>query len=104
VLRRTSPGPQRLRIRGFTHAAQWKKGQPEVEVTVNQALITRRSLDRPGLFIIECDLPDAPEYQIEIASTPTFTIPDDDRTFSINLSMIKLTPGKNSEARSQKSE
>jgi ubiquinone/menaquinone biosynthesis C-methylase UbiE len=104
VLRRTSPGPQRLRIRGFTHAAQWKKGQPEVEVTVNQALITRRSLDRVGLFVIECDLPDAPEYQIEIASTPTFTIPDDDRTFSINLSMIKLTPGKNSEARSQKSE
>ena len=66
VLRRTTPCSQRLRIRGFAHAAQFEKGQPVVEVTANGAPAVRRQLDRVGLFVIECDLPDAPEYLIEI--------------------------------------
>jgi hypothetical protein len=47
-------------------------------------------LDRPGVFILETDLPDAPEYTIEIQASPTWTAPTDDRTFTVNLSMIRL--------------
>jgi hypothetical protein len=90
VLRPAAPGPQRLRVRGFAHAAQFDAGQPAVEISVNGAPITRRSIERGGLFVIECDLPAANEYQIELAASPTFTIPGDDRIFSINLSMIRL--------------
>jgi ubiquinone/menaquinone biosynthesis C-methylase UbiE len=90
VLRRTTPGPQRLRIRGFAHAVQFEKGEPVIDITVNGAPLVRRTLDRVGLFVIECDLPEAPEYEVEISGAPTFTIPDDDRTFSVNFSMIRL--------------
>jgi ubiquinone/menaquinone biosynthesis C-methylase UbiE len=103
VLRPATPGPQVLRIRGFAHAAQFEKGQPAVEITANGIPIARRQLDRVGLFVIECDLAESPEYLIEIAATPTFTIADDDRVFSVNLSMIRLIPEENSEVRSQNS-
>ena len=92
VLRPVAAGPQRLRIRGFAHEAQFAQGQPAVEITANGAPVARRQLDRVGLFVIECDLPQAAEYRIDIAATPTFAIPDDDRVFSVNLSMIRLMP------------
>jgi hypothetical protein len=92
VLRPTTAGPQRLRIRGFAHAAQFEKGQPTIQIRANGTAVTRRSLDRVGLFVIECDLADSPEYLVEIAASPTFTIPDDDRIFSVNLSMLRLLP------------
>jgi ubiquinone/menaquinone biosynthesis C-methylase UbiE len=85
-------GPQVLRIRGFAHAAQFERGQPAIEITANGAPIARRTLDRVGLFVIECDLPAAAEYRIDLAASPTFTIPDDDRTFSVNFSMLRLIP------------
>ena len=43
-----------------------------------------------GLFVIEADLPDAPEYTIRISGSPTWEVPEDDRTFSVNLSMLRL--------------
>ncbi|HEY1496034.1 MAG TPA: class I SAM-dependent methyltransferase [Candidatus Solibacter sp.] len=90
VLRRIHTAPQRLRIRGFCHEQQFAAGQPIVEIHVNGARVARLPIERVGLFIIEADLPPADTYTIEIASTPTFTPPGEDRTFSVNLSMIRL--------------
>jgi hypothetical protein len=52
--------------------------------------VARQPLERVGLFVIEADLPGAPEYTVEIAASPTWTIPEDDRVFSVNISMVRL--------------
>jgi ubiquinone/menaquinone biosynthesis C-methylase UbiE len=86
-LRRVKPGPQRLRIRG--HASP--PGIPgEVRAIVNGAPAGTWKLDRPGLFVLETDLSDEDEYLIEIGASPTWTVPTDDRIFTVNLSMIRL--------------
>ena len=86
-LRRVKPGPQRLRIRG--HASP--QGIPgEIRATVNGAPAGAWKLDREGLFILEADLPSAEDYMVEIEASPCFTVPTDDRVFSVNLSMIRL--------------
>jgi hypothetical protein len=90
VVCRVRPGPQRLRVRGFAHPGQFEKGQPVVELTANGRCVARQPLDRVGLFVIEGDLPDADVYTIEIAATPVWTIPEDDRIFSVNISMVRL--------------
>ena len=84
---RVKPGPQRLRIRGHA-SAKFVPG--EVRILVNGASAGHWKIDRPGVFVIETDLADAPEYRIEIQGSPTWTDPADDRTFSVNLSMIRL--------------
>jgi ubiquinone/menaquinone biosynthesis C-methylase UbiE len=86
-LARVKPGPQRLRIRG--HASP-PVIPGEVRAMVNGAPAGSWKLDRPGVFILEADLPDAPEYKVEIEASPTWTDPADDRTFTVNLSMIRL--------------
>jgi hypothetical protein len=63
-----------------------------VEAAANGRKITSMQLERAGLFIIEADLPDAPEYLIEIAASPTWEAPPDDRIFTVSLSMIRLVP------------
>lgn len=86
-LARVKPGPQRLRIRG--HASQ--QGIPgEIRAIVNGAHAGSWKLDRTGLFVLEADVAEAPEYTVEIHASPVFTVPDDDRRFSVNLSMIRL--------------
>ena len=90
VLGRVHAGPQRLRVRGYAHAAQFAAGQPVVELRANGVRIARHALERVGLFILEAALPDAATYEIEISASPTFTYTGDDRTFSVNLSMIRL--------------
>lgn len=86
-LRRVKTGPQQLRIRG--HASL--QGVPgEVRVVVNGARVGEWKLDRTGLFILEAPVPDAAEYQIEIAASPTWQAPGDVRTFTVNLSMLRL--------------
>jgi ubiquinone/menaquinone biosynthesis C-methylase UbiE len=90
VLRRARPGPQRLRIRGFAHQIQFTKGQPAVEIRANGVRVAQQLLERVGLFIIEGDLPEAETYNIDIAATPAWNVPDDDRTFTVNISMIRL--------------
>ena len=93
VLRPTSAGGQRLRVRGFAHQLQFQQGQPvRIELTANGRAVARQVLDRPGLFIIEAGLAPAEEYFIEIASTPAWTIPNEDRTFTVNIGMIRLMP------------
>src|SRR5260370_23416338 len=90
VLRRANPRPQRLRIRGFAHQIQFAKGQPVVEIRANGVRVAQQLLERVGLFIIEADLPEAQTYNIEIAAAPAWDVPDDDRTFTVNISMIRL--------------
>jgi ubiquinone/menaquinone biosynthesis C-methylase UbiE len=94
VLLAAGSGPHRLRLRGFAHQLQFQQGQPvQVSVLANGHGVAAQNLDRPGLFVIEADLPEAPEYHIEIAAGPTWTAPEEDRVFSVNISMIRLVPG-----------
>jgi hypothetical protein len=79
-----------LRIRGFAHELQFAAGQPVVEVRANGTRVAQQTIERVGLFIIEADLPDAETYNIEIAATPTWVAPEEDRTFSVNISNIRL--------------
>jgi ubiquinone/menaquinone biosynthesis C-methylase UbiE len=86
-LRRMKPAPQRLRIRGHASAP----GIPaEVRASVNGTRVGAWKLDRPGLFVLETELPDAEEYLLEIEANPTWTVPTDERIFTVNLSMIRL--------------
>ena len=86
-------GEQRLRIRGHAHSRLFEQGGvPRVRVMVNGKAQAQWELTRTGLFILETDLEEAAEYEIQIASGPTWTVPTDDRTFSVNLSMIRLDP------------
>jgi ubiquinone/menaquinone biosynthesis C-methylase UbiE len=85
---RALPGPQRLRIRG--HASE---GHPvELTASANGREVGHWKLDRPGLFIVEADLPEGDEYRIEVKAGPTWSVPTDDRVFTVNLSMIRLVP------------
>ena len=94
-LTRVHPGPQRLRIRGFAHELSFAQGSPvRLEVGANERKITSTQLERSGLFIIEADLPDAPEYTIEVTASPTWEAPPDDRVFTVSLSMIRLVPAE----------
>ena len=86
-LTRVKDGTQRLRIRGF---ASEKAIPGEVQAIVNGTPTGNWKLDRPGLFILETDLPTGAEYTVEIHASPSFTVPEDDRRFTVNLSMIRL--------------
>jgi len=61
-------------------------------VRANGRDLGARTLDRPGLFVYEADLPEADQYRIEIAAEPRWQAPGDDRVFTVNLSMIRLAP------------
>ncbi|MDE3164959.1 MAG: methyltransferase domain-containing protein [Acidobacteriota bacterium] len=90
VLRPVRGGPRRLRVRGYAHEALFAAGQPVVELRVNGQTVARHTIGRVGLFIAEADLPDAEAYDLEILASPTFTWPDEDRLFSVNISMIRI--------------
>jgi ubiquinone/menaquinone biosynthesis C-methylase UbiE len=88
-LGRVKPGPQKLRIRCHASAT----GIPgEVRAIVNGSPAAAWKLDRTGLFVLETDLPDVPEYIVELQASPTWQVPTDDRTFTVNISMIRLIP------------
>ncbi len=85
---RVKPGPQRLRIRG--HASE---GHPiELSASANGQQVGQWKLDRPGLFIVEADVPESDDYRIDIHAGPAWSVPTDDRIFTVNLSMIRLAP------------
>ncbi len=88
-LTRVNPGPQRLRIRGHA-SAQGIPGQ--IRALVNGTEAGSWKLDRPGLFLLEGDLPDAESFTIEIQASPVWSVPADERVLSVNLSMIRLIP------------
>jgi hypothetical protein len=85
---RMKPGPQRLRIRG--HASE---GHPvELSASANGRKVGDWKLDRPGLFIVEGDLPESDDYHIDIQAGPPWSVSTDDRIFTVNISMIRLVP------------
>lgn len=92
-LRRVKSGPQRLRIRG--HASP-PAIPVEVRATLNGVRAGVWKLDRPGLFVLETgilnerDLNEHGDYLLEIEASPVWTVPTDDRFFTVNLSMIRL--------------
>ncbi|HUA86461.1 MAG TPA: class I SAM-dependent methyltransferase [Bryobacteraceae bacterium] len=86
-LTRVKSGPQRLRIRG--HASP-QAVPGEVRARVNGTAAGDWKIDRTGLFILEADVPDAPEYTVEIQASPVWQVETDDRVFTVNLSMIRL--------------
>jgi hypothetical protein len=86
-LRRVKPGPQKLRIRGFA----LPQGLPgKVTVTVNGARAGHWKLHRPGLFVLETDVPESAEYRVRIDAAPQWRVPEDERVFTVNISMIRL--------------
>jgi len=87
-LTRVKGEPQRLRIRGHASPGHAVK----LSARANSQQVGEWSLDRPGLFIVEADLPDSPDYRVDIQASPAWTVPSDDRTFTVNLSMIRLIP------------
>ena len=50
------------------------------------------TLRRPGTFLFEAMLPPAPEYRLGIRVDPTIRIPNDDRPYGVNFSLIRLAP------------
>jgi ubiquinone/menaquinone biosynthesis C-methylase UbiE len=87
-LERVKPGPQRLRIRG--HASE---GHPvELTASANGSKVGEWKLDRSGLFILEADLPESGHYRIDIQAGPSWSVPTDERIFTVNLSMLRLVP------------
>ncbi len=92
-LRASRSAPQRLRVRGYAHAAQFRLGRPvRVELFDNGSRLAQQSLDRPGMFVIEADVPDAADHTIEIAASPLWSAPGDGRLFTVNIGMIRLVP------------
>ncbi len=92
-LTRVRPGPQRLRVRGHAHENALAQGEPlKAEIAVNGVRAGQWTLDRPGLFILEADIPDADEYRIDLSFSPVWKVATDERAFTVNLSMLKLTP------------
>jgi hypothetical protein len=94
-LERVRPGPQRLRVRGYAHELAFAQGRPvTVELSANGARLLRQTLDRSGLFVLEASVLDAPAYHIEIAASPAWIAPEEDRVFTVNISMIRLVPAE----------
>ena len=92
-LKPVKPGVQRLRIRGHIHENSFAQGEPvKMAVSANGAEVKRMVFERAGLFIFEADLLPAGEYRIEIAASPVWQAPPDDRVFSVNVGMIRLSP------------
>jgi hypothetical protein len=82
-----------LRIRGHAHERSLTLGKPlRVEAFVNGQRVGQMHVDRPGLFVLEADLPDAPQYRVEIQASPAWSAPPDDRVFTVNIGMIRLVP------------
>jgi SAM-dependent methyltransferase len=88
---RVSNRPQKLRIRGHAPEPCFEQGAPlRVEAHVNGQKAGSWTLERVGLFVFEADVPDAPEYLVEIHASPVWQRPPDDRRLSVNLSMIRM--------------
>ncbi len=64
----------------------------EFRAVVNGREAGHWKLDRPGLFVVEADLPEAAEYQVVIQAGPVWEVPTDDRVLTVSLSMIRLVP------------
>ncbi|MFN0104352.1 MAG: methyltransferase domain-containing protein [Bryobacteraceae bacterium] len=93
TLRNVRGGAQRLRIRGHAHENLFQCVQrPQIRVGVNGTPCATWKLNRVGLFVLETDIPQEPEYAIQIDASPSWRVSTDDRTFTVSISMIRLDP------------
>jgi len=93
LLKPVKPGAQRLRIRGHIHENSFAQGeQVKMWVSANGAEVGRTVFERAGVFIFEADLPPAGEYRIVISASPAWEAPPDDRVFTVNIGLMRLTP------------
>lgn len=91
VLKRVSSRPQKLRIRGHAAETLLRQGEPaRIELSVNGRKAGVWTLERPGLFVLEADLPEAAEYRIQIHASPVWRNPPDARPLTVNLSLLRL--------------
>lgn len=80
-----------LRLRGHAPEPMLDMGVPaRIEIKANGEHVATHRLDRPGLFVIEAPLPEAPRYTIELTASPRFQAPPDERWFTVNLSFMRL--------------
>jgi hypothetical protein len=92
-LRSASAGPQKIRVRGFAHEAAFAQKKPvTIDLRVNGERAGFWTLDRSGLFVLEAPVPAAPEYSVEVLAAPVWRVSGDDRSFTVNLSMLRLLP------------
>lgn len=92
VLKRVKAGPQQIRIRGFAPENLFAAGRPAVQVAVNGERVGTWAVDRVGMFVLEAPVTDTAEYRIEIEASPVWRAGSDQRSLSVNLSMIRLVP------------
>jgi len=62
----------------------------ETDILANGAKVSTHTVTRPGLFVIETDLPEAPDYEITVLGGPTHRNPPDERWLTFNLSLMRL--------------
>jgi SAM-dependent methyltransferase/uncharacterized protein YbaR (Trm112 family) len=82
-------GPQRLRIRGFRPE---NLGGVSIQIEANGNRAAERTIDRPGLFVIEATLPAADGYDVRLTAGPVWMDANSHRQLSINISSIRLLP------------
>ena len=69
ILRRSGKGPQKLRVRGHAPEKPFLEGRNvTLQAIANGSPVGNWTLDRNGLLILEADLPDSPEYRIDITA------------------------------------
>ncbi|HWR51717.1 MAG TPA: class I SAM-dependent methyltransferase [Bryobacteraceae bacterium] len=90
LLKAVKSGPQRLRVRGHAAEAAFAAATPHIRVLVNSALAIEAALGRPGMFVLEADVPEAPDYEVTIEAAPVWHAPGDQRDLTVNLSLIRL--------------
>ncbi len=91
VLRPVEPGPQTLRIRGYAAEVSFRDHQViRVSFFANGTSLGVLPLRAPGTFLYEAALPTASEYQVHLHVEPTVQVPNDDRPYGVNISLIRL--------------
>jgi hypothetical protein len=93
VLERVDPGPQRLRIRGHAPEQAFRSGKPvQIGLQINGSMLRQWTLDRSGLFVLEADVPELPVYQVDMLASPEWSAPNDERSLTVHISMLRLVP------------
>jgi SAM-dependent methyltransferase len=86
---RVKSGQQRIRIRG---SAVDGHIPVHLVIHVNGIEVSRSVQDRPGLFVVEADVPESPEYRVSIEAGPTWQAPGDGRVLTVTVGMVRLVP------------
>ncbi|HBY63789.1 MAG TPA: hypothetical protein DEH78_28525 [Solibacterales bacterium] len=94
-LRSLRAGPQKLRVRGYASERSFAAAEPvRVALSVNGQRLQAWTLERHGLFVLETAVPMAEEYSVTIEATPVWTVPEDDRRLTVNISLVRLLPSE----------